>query len=235
MGFFDNVERKLENVVGGGFARAFGSEVQPVEITARIQREMDASARPISGGRRLAPNDFTVALGPHDHDRLFPYSEGLTDEIIAEVRAYAAENGYVFAGPVAIEFTRDDSFPTGHFAVEARQVSTRGGRPVAQPPRSQALVLEVNGVRHPLTPPGFTIGRGADADLRVNDPSISRVHARIDVEGYGAERRLTITDLGSTNGVQVDGRAITTAELRQGSRIEIGNTRLLVRTPVSDV
>ena len=42
--------------------------------------------------------------------------------------------------------------------------------------RARAL-LEINGTRHPLQPPGLVVGRGSDADLRINDPGISRRHA----------------------------------------------------------
>ena len=62
MGVFDNLERKLEGVVNGAFARAFKGDVQPVEITARLQKELDAEARLLSRDRKLVPNDFTVYL-----------------------------------------------------------------------------------------------------------------------------------------------------------------------------
>ena len=45
MGVFDRVEKKLESAVSGAFARAFKGDVQPVEITARLQRELDAHRR----------------------------------------------------------------------------------------------------------------------------------------------------------------------------------------------
>ena len=51
MGVFDNIERKLEDVVNGAFARAFKGDVQPVEITARIQRQLDAEAKVLSRDR----------------------------------------------------------------------------------------------------------------------------------------------------------------------------------------
>ena len=41
--------------------------------------------------------------------------------------------------------------------------------------------------------------------------------------------------MGSTNGIVVDGRRVQSAPLREGSRIELGNTRMLVRSPVADV
>ena len=46
-----------------------------------------------------------------------------------------------------------------------------------------------------------------------------------------ARPRITIEDLGSTNGVIVNGERVQRAELRDGSRIELGNTRMLVHSP----
>lgn len=93
------------------------------------------------------------------------------------------------------------------------------------------MVLEVNGMRHPLRPPGLIIGRGTDADLRINDPGISRRHAQLRVGSRGGAIELEIIDLGSTNGIMVDGRRVQRAPIGEGSRIEIGSTRMLVHTP----
>ena len=91
----------------------------------------------------------------------------------------------------------------------------------------------MNGVRHPLLPPGFTIGRGSEADLRINDPGISRLHARVVVKQDAAgEVDVSVEDLGSTNGVIVNGQRVTNVALADGSRIEIGSTRMLVHSPV---
>jgi len=80
-----------------------------------------------------------------------------------------------------------------------------------------------------------TLGRGADADIRINDPGISRQHARIVVTGAPGDPTISIEDAGSTNGILVNGERVRSALLTEGSRIEMGNTRLLVRTPVHDV
>lgn len=237
MGVFDNIERKLEGVVSGGFARAFKGDVQPVEVAARLERELDAEARLLSRDRKLVPNDFTVALSSHDYDRLFPYSGTINSEIIPQLREYAGRAGYVFNGPVSIDYVLDDTLPTGRFVVESAAVAAVDadapfGIPGARP---ATLVLEVNGIRHPLTPPGFVIGRGADADIRINDPGISRQHARVIVGGSADAPEISIEDLGSTNGIIVNGEKVRQARLDEGARIEMGNTRLLVRTPVHDV
>ena len=235
MGVFDNLERKLEGVVNGAFARAFKGDVQPVEITARLQKELDAEARLLSRDRRLVPNDFTIGLSRHDYDRLVPYSRTLNSDIIPQLREYAANAGYVFNGPVTIAYELEANLPVGRFTVESQAVAAAATPATTTAIRRAVLVLEVNGIRHPLSPPGFTLGRGTDADVRINDPGISRLHARVSVRGTEDAPQVTNDDMGSTNGIVVDGRRVQTATLTAGSRVELGNTRMLVRSPVSDV
>ncbi len=235
MGVFDNLERKLEGVVNGAFARAFKGDVQPVEITARLQKELDAEARLLSRDRRLVPNDFTIGLSRHDYDRLVPYSRTLNSDIIPQLREYAANAGYVFNGPVTIAYELEANLPVGRFTVESQAVAAAATPATTTAIRRAVLVLEVNGIRHPLSPPGFTLGRGTDADVRINDPGISRLHARVSVRGTEDAPQVTIEDMGSTNGIVVDGRRVQSAPLRDGSRVELGNTRMLVRSPVTDV
>lgn len=233
LGIFDAIERRLERAVSGGFARAFKGDVQPVEISARLQRELDAEARLLSRDRKLVPNDFTIGLSQHDHDRLVPYSRKINAEIIPQLREYAANQGYLFTGPISIDYVLEPDLPTGRFTVESQAADEQPFGLPAQ--RAASLVLEVNGIRHPLIPPGFVIGRGSEAGVRINDPGISRQHARIVVSGTPEAPEVSIEDLGSTNGISVNGQRVRSAVLGEGARIEIGNTRLLIRTPVADV
>lgn len=232
MSLFDKLEQKIEGAVNGVFARAFKGDVQPVEIAARLQRELDSEATVLSRDKRLVPNHFIVGLSPRDHDRLAPYAKTLNAEIVPELREHAGERRYVFNGPIQIEYELDPNLPTGRFTVQSlatAKVEQGAGAPDA---RAIDLVLEVNGVRHPLVEPGLMIGRGSEADLRINDPGISRKHAMIHVSGNGAAQQITIEDLGSTNGITVNGTKCRQAILSEGSRLEIGTTRMLVHSPV---
>ncbi|HET9302807.1 MAG TPA: DUF3662 and FHA domain-containing protein [Propionibacteriaceae bacterium] len=234
MGIFARFEKKVEGAVSGVFARAFKGDVQPVEIAARLQRELDAEAKLMSRDKRLVPNDFTVHLSQHDHDKLAPYASTLNAELAAELRNHAREMGYVFNGPIKIGFELDSRLPTGRFTVSSQAVAgitQRGGRPSETSISRAPLVLEVNGTRHPLQPPGLVIGRGSEADLRINDPGISRRHAQIRVNPAGQGLQIDIVDLGSTNGIMVNGQKVQQAALREGARIEIGSTRMLIHAP----
>ena len=233
MGFLGKVERRIEGAVNGVFARAFKGDVQPVEITARLQKELDSEAQLLSREKRLVPNDFLVGLSVHDFARLFPYSRTLNEEIIPELRDYAADRGYVFNGAIAIHYEERRDLPTGRFTVTSGAVAKVSEPHAGGQVRRAALVLEVNGVRHPLTPPGLVIGRGSEPDLRINDPGISRRHAEFVVTGTGPAQTIVIRDLGSTNGIAVNGRKVSEASVEDGTRIDIGNTRLLVHAPAA--
>jgi hypothetical protein len=232
MGVFDRIERKLEGAVVGVFAKAFKGDVQPIEIAARLQRELDSEAKLLSRTSKLVPNDFTIGLSQHDHDRLAPYSKKLSAEIVPELTSHASEHGYVFNGPISIHLELDESLSTGRFTVSSLAMEPR--EPTESEMDTQIrtrLVLEVNGMRHPLTPPGVTIGRGSEADVRINDPGISRKHAEIQIAGNGEELMMQIVDLGSTNGITVNGQKVRRAAIEDGTRIEIGRTRMLVHDP----
>ncbi|MFZ2624915.1 MAG: DUF3662 and FHA domain-containing protein [Propionibacterium sp.] len=236
MGLFDRVEKKLEGAVNGVFARAFKGDVQPVEIAARLQRELDSEAKLLTRDKRLVPNDFRVRLSRHDYDHLAPYSRRLNAEIVPDLRDHASERSYVFDGPIHIDYVLDESLSTGRFEVDSSSVATvaeSAGAASSTMIRRAPLVLEVNGVRHPLMPPGFIIGRGTEADLRINDPGVSRKHARVNVaeDDYG-DLVISIDDLGSTNGIIVNGQRVSHAAIEDGSRIEMGSTRMLVHSPV---
>jgi hypothetical protein len=232
MGVLQRFENKLEQFVSGTFAKAFRSEVQPVEIAAALQREVDNSAQILSRNRRLVPNDFHVALSPGDHERLAPYTATLAQELTTMLREHADEQSYVFTGPVSIGFEQDDELGTGRFRVRsaaiARVTSSSGDSATDTAVRRAGVVLEVNGMRHPLEPPGLVLGRGTEADLRINDPGVSRRHAEIRVmPGVGAPT-VTIVDLGSTNGMLVNGHRVQQAQLDDGGTVKIGNTTLTV-------
>lgn len=234
MGLLQRFESKLEQVVAGTFAKAFRSAVQPVELAAALQREVDNSAQILSRDRRLVPNQFHVELSPQDHERLTPYSSTLTHELIDMLREHAHEQSYVFTGPVTIDFDQDDDLTTGRFRVRSSalaKVTPSSDRAVTDTAVGRArVVLEVNGLKHPLEPPGIVIGRGTDADLRINDPGVSRRHAEVRIHPGDAQTpHVSVVDLGSTNGVLVNGHKVQQATLDDGTTIKIGNTTMTIR------
>ncbi len=222
-------EQRLEQMISGAFARTFRSAVQPVEISAALAREVDNSAQILSRDRRLAPNDFTVELSEPDHARLLSLGVTLVNELIAMLKEHAAAQSYVFTGPVGITLEIADDLTTGRFRVRSRamaKVSQTGAEASETAVRRATALIEVNGERLPLAPPGIVVGRGNDADLRVNDPGVSRRHAEFRVTQDAQGPRVSVHDLGSTNGVLVNGKRVENATLADGAVIRIGNTTM---------
>jgi len=78
------------------------------------------------------------------------------------------------------------------------------------------------GKRHAIGPGGATIGRSRECDIMLADSNVSRQHAEIKP---GSQGRWTVADLGSTNGVRVNGRGIPAgkgAPLSAGDHLTIG-------------
>jgi hypothetical protein len=233
VGVLHRFEQRLEHIVTGAFARAFRSAVQPVEIAAALQREIDNSAQILSRDRLLAPNSFHVELSEPDFDRLAPYGDALSAELATLVREHVSEQRYTLAGPLDISFGRVSDLSTGRFRVRSRANAEVTPMPGQQPTGSAPVILEVNGKRHPLHPPGIVVGRGSEAGLRINDPGVSRKHVEIRVDVSGGQVTVSAIDLGSTNGTSMDGRRVQQALLRDGSTIVIGNTTMVVRDPTA--
>ena len=232
MGLLQKFESRLEQLVSGAFARAFRSAVQPVEVAAALQREVDNSAQILSRDRRLVPNQFHVELSPQDHERLAPYSSTLADELVEMLRDHAHEQAYVFTGPVTISFDEKEDLSTGRFRVRSSALAKVQAQSAVTDTavRRARVILEVNGMRHPLDPPGLVIGRGTDADLRINDPGVSRRHAEIRIApAESGVPSVSVVDLGSTNGMLVNGHKVTQATLDDGATVKIGNTTMTIR------
>ena len=228
MGALQKFEQRLEQMISGAFARAFRSAVQPVEIAAALQRECDNNAQILSRQRRLVPNDFHVELSSSDLDRLAPYDTALADELTAQLEEHADAQSYVFPGPITIGFEKAEDLTTGRFRIRSgAKASVRSQATETQVRRAKVL-LEVNGTRHPLHT-DLVVGRGTEADLRINDPGVSRKHVEFRTRDDRGSQVVEVVDLGSTNGMLVNGQKMARAVLDDGSVVRIGTTTLTLR------
>lgn len=226
MGVVQRFERRVSDLVNGAFARAFKSEVQPVEIASALQRECDNRAAIVARGRTMVPNVFAVELSPTDYGRLAPYSDPLCAELAEMVRRHATEQNYMFVGPVTISLERHADLDTGFFRVRsAAQTSSDLGLQLVN---GNAPYVVVNGTRHSLTSAVTVLGRSSEADVRIDDPGVSRRHAQLRVDPTSPDVAL-IVDAGSTNGVLLGGQRVPHAQLRDGDTVMLGSTSVVFR------
>jgi pSer/pThr/pTyr-binding forkhead associated (FHA) protein len=90
-------------------------------------------------------------------------------------------------------------------------------------PQREVITLTVAGQKHEVTKTTVVLGRSREADVRVSDVNVSRRHAELRQEGAG----YWIVDLGSTNGVEVNGKRVDRTRVRDGDRIVLGSTEVV--------
>ena len=238
MGLLQKFEDSLDRVVNGAFAKAFKAEVQPVELASALQREVDDRASVLDRDRTVIPNVFHIELSHHDYTRLAVFKDALAGELATLVTNYAGEQHYTLLGQARVTMSEDDELETGIFRVRSEakaEVTSKVGavQPIAPESPTGAPAptgggqprLEVGGQAYPLVRAITVLGRGTDADIRVEDPGVSRKHCEI-VVGTPA----LVRDMNSTNGTFLDGQRITESALADGSVVKIGGTSLVYRS-----
>ena len=209
------LERRLERMVEGVFARAFRSSLRPIELGRRLIRELDDHRTVDVKGKVIVPNNFAFTLSPTDGEQFADILDALVRELADAAREYARDEGYSFMGPVTVSIEDDPALKVGRFQLASRLQEGPAGQP--------ANVLVSNtGDRIGLIDRTIVIGRLPDCDITVNDPNVSRRHAEVRPMGSG----WIVVDLGSTNGTRVNGVTVREQALRAGDEITVGSTRL---------
>ena len=225
MGLLDRFEQRVDRAVNGAFAKAFKSELQPVEIAAALTNEMDSRAAVVSRARTVVPNVYTVIVSTEDYDRLSVYDETLVGEFAVMIRDYAQQQQYSFLGSVTVAMQPSEDSAQGTVEIISEARVDHDVAPAAGPPAGSAPRLEGKLGTFQLSRAVTRIGRGADSDIRIEDPGVSRHHAEVRI---GSD--VILRDLGSTNGTYVNGTLIAEQPLRDGAVITIGSTNLTFRS-----
>lgn len=248
MSVLRNLEAKLTDLVEGTFGRVFRSEVRPVEIARKLAREMDEH-KTVSVSRIYVPNEYVVWLSPEDAERFEGVRDSLIDELSAYLLEHARREKLALLSRPQLEFRTDDRLSLGEFGIQTRLVrppdhpdpqanavpvqadhgntmvySTagrlRGPVEAVQGTRPTRALLIAEGRRHVIPPGGALVGRSRECDVVLADSNVSRRHAELRPAAAGT---WMISDLGSTNGVRVNGRQIAGQQtLTAGDRIALG-------------
>jgi hypothetical protein len=241
-----SLESKIAGLVEGAFGRAFRSEVRPVEIARKLVREMEEH-RTVSVSKTYVPNEYAVYLSSEDHARFADYEDALVTELAGHLLEHARAEKLALLSRPTVELRTDERLSLGEFGIQARLVRPPEDA-AAQPSQGDAghtmiyraqrepeplephvpahlrrALVVVDGKRMVVGPEGAVLGRSRDCDIVLGDANVSRHHAEIRPAGGG----WTIADLGSTNGVLVNGRrARGAAPLAAGDQVELGTSTL---------
>jgi hypothetical protein len=234
VGVLQRFERRLEGLVNGAFAKAFKSEVQPVEIASALQRECDDRAAPVSQGRVMVPNDFTVELGAHDYERLATYAGPLSAELGELLTDHGREQRYMFVGPVEVKFERVQDLSTGMFRIRSQALAGVVQMPGYPPQQAPGFGAPAPAPGYPQQPPapvppqppfggqqaGF--GQGAAPGMGGGFPPPQAGPGTCWIEVNGVRHPLTraVTSLG--RGTDVDLRIDDPSVSRRHAEIRVG-------------
>ena len=236
------------------FSRAFSSEVQPVELARKLAKEMDAH-KTASVARVYVPNEYTLYLAPGDRDQFSSYEDSLLTELSDYLSEHARREGYALLSTPRVLMEEDEDLSVGEFGIATRMVEPQrpqapvppgivpqaapGATRVYKPPAAVTAAvspeeaaehdlarvpaaLVIGGKRHELSGRTVVLGRSRDCDITLDDPNVSRRHAEVRQE----DGAYWIVDLGSTNGVVLNGKRVNRAQLEPEDAVVIGTTEL---------
>ncbi len=207
------VENRLERMFERTVSRPFRNALQPIEIAAKIAREVDLSRRLAPQGM-LSPNVVRVWIGPDDAARFEGFQKALVDELEESVRQHAMGEGYSFVGPVKIEMFIDDDIKVGDMEVDTEFVAG---------PSQPRLILS-DGRHFVVEEKPLVVGRHPQCDVVIDDANVSRQHAEV----WRTTEGVAVRDLRSTNGTFVNGHRIQAVSLTPRDEVVIGTLRMRV-------
>src|SRR5215208_5502643 len=250
MNMLRNLEAKLGGLVEGAFGRAFRTSVQPVELAHKLAKEMEDNQM-ASVSRVYVPNHYRVFLSPQDREQFASYEPALRKELSDYLLEHARQESFALSTRPQVEFHTDDRLDLGEFGIQAQLLAppeeeqpagaadvpapsagdfghtmvyspSREARPLEAPQGRRQALLVGQDRRNVLSGSRVVLGRSREADIVLQDPNVSRRHAELrrDEDGW------QVVDLGSTNGIKVNGRRVNHQPLRPGDEVTIGVTDL---------
>jgi hypothetical protein len=202
-------------------ARAISGGLHPMELLSRVE---DAAVGAVRD--RVMPNQIVITFHPSDFTAFEPAIPAFRRELDRMLDRTEAREGFTRLGPRLVHFEISAGATIGAPSVIARFADVQHRPNAPAPGQTQQLELlrdaqlvTSDGTRIDITHVPFTIGRASWNDLVLANMAVSRAHARI----VSGREGLVIEDLGSRNGVIVDGAKAERAVLRPGAMVRLGD------------
>jgi len=225
------------------FARAYATSIRPISLGRQLIGLLDLSA-----ANGSLSSTYEIRLHSDDLLAFADVEQHLVRELIDAATQHCKQNGYSHGDPISVILQADETIKSGTF-----QIKTSGRLAVKTPPvdakpsivqeltvqeliaqpeptpptiapealTAKAALVLATGQRFELIGDSVKIGRHESCAIVFADSNVSRVHAQIqhDLTGW------YVVDLGSTNGVKVNGTKILKGELlADGDELTFGTT-----------
>jgi hypothetical protein len=223
------------------FARGFKAKMQPLELGKKLIKEMDAQ-KTVSIGKVYVPNEYKISLSMQDLKTVKSYESALIADLADYLVSHARQQKYTIIGAPKIQIEGDEHLSLGEIKISSSLTATEDD---AEPKDQTQIILpdemkegitlgrraflilrsSSDNLTFPLLKKTTVLGRLHTNDIVLEDPNVSRVHAEIKLESEG----YTVYDLGSTNGIFVNGKKQKKWVLHEGDVIAMGETEFLYK------
>lgn len=251
--------RRVLESMGDVVDRKFGRTVEPKgglttsQLIERMKKLMDERVRDEGRKGRIAPHFLKLKVEWGTHSEAPPeIIKELEHEVLAAAIDHVNDHRYRTMAPMKVE-TEVDIFTTGvsvdptfgEFEEELKRADEAKRTALLEVPHRSPFEKtppvdliarvtvgdKIQEVPLSLVPGGkrLSVGRVADNELALNDPSVSKIHAALTMNVQGT---LLVADTGSTNGTFINGRRISYGEARQiedGDVVGFGDVEVRIR------
>jgi hypothetical protein len=222
MSLVDQFEVKFNELTNNDYVEAGLDEIQPVELAGVLQQEISRIQMSIDKNDSI--ESINLFLSNHDYKRLLNVQslimEGLNEFIAKSVELKRYEN----LSNTQVVIKNDSKLDKGIVKSVPIVVNTET---LIETSIQKLFVIEINGLRKDLSEGSYTVGRGTEVDIQIQDPGISRKHLVIEV----AEKVL-IKDLNSTNGTFYKEERISELVVEDEIIFRVGVTELKITSEI---
>ena len=198
MSLLDQFEVQFNELSYGEIVDGELSELQPVELAGIINQEISRIQNELTPSENVEL--IRLALSPHDYRRLSKFETLLKDGLEDLVHKTGELKRIDSIRDTKIEIVKDSNLEQGvakttpviNFLSPLEIYTEEYVEEIVQ---TKVYILDINGLKKDLQPGTYTLGRGTEVDIQIQDPGISRKHLSIQVD-----EKVVVTDLNSTNG-----------------------------------
>ena len=232
---FDKLERQLQDLIEGAFARLFPRSTGAPDIAILLFRAMEdqvcqSGAR---GHQPIAPDSYEVFLHSESVIQFVARNPDFPARLAALIAEFCGESGYQLKAAPAVTILADPELEphqarviaahsAASTAATVKMAAVSAAEPQWQPGKTPHLHIFNRGAV-PLIKPVINIGRESSNDVVICDAFVSRRHVQL----RRCLGKYTLYDVNSRGGTLVNDTAVNERRLQNGDVIRIGHTDLV--------
>ena len=226
MSLLDQFEVQFNELSYGEIVDGELSELQPVELAGIINQEISRIQNELSPSEKV--ESIRLSLSPHDFRRLSKFETLLKDGLEDLVHKTGELKRIDSITNTKIEIIKDSNLEQG--VAKSTPVikfdlplATYTEEYVEETIQTKVYILDINGLKKDLQPGTYTLGRGTEVDIQIQDPGISRKHLSIQVD-----EKVVVSDLNSTNGTYLGNVRVMELVVEDTITFRVGVTEIRI-------